>query len=368
MLKIVVTGGPCAGKTTLIAKLKYDLELHDYKVILVPNAQDTLTSMGITDDYTRYYRKLLLKTQLNNEKIAEKAGSQYNNAVAILDGGIPDQMDGKDEFKNLLKKHGMSITDAHLRYSVILHMITAAVNALDFYQWKEATEKHQMNPLNPHTPENAIYLDNLTYHKWQNSPQFKSIDNSTDFPLKLERAMEHVFHILDEPIPLYEKQKYLIKRPITDAVTKTIADKIGYVSRRQIIDTWLKNKDKQIRYRLEAHVSDTNETTYYKIKNINGIEYPEIISEQRYVQERKDGKAADPSIHEIKRVQFYFKHNDQGFILTVYPFTNTYAILEADVELSYDAYMPDEIKTVKSITDDKNYENYEIAKNFEIPS
>ena len=47
LYKVLLTGGPCAGKTTILAKLTSHLDMKGYRVFSVPEAATMLASGGV---------------------------------------------------------------------------------------------------------------------------------------------------------------------------------------------------------------------------------------------------------------------------------------------------------------------------------
>ena len=100
--KILLTGGPCAGKTTMLAKLQSVLENKDFRVFCVPEAATLIKTGGaILDtskmswDFQVQMQTSLLKTQLSLEdifyNIALSESVELNKpAVVLCDRGIFD--------------------------------------------------------------------------------------------------------------------------------------------------------------------------------------------------------------------------------------------------------------------------------------
>ena len=95
MLKIVLTGGPCAGKTQILSRLTQVLEGRGYKVITVPEAATHLILNGICpsasismDDFQNF----VIDAQIANEQVFESAAQYYDESKLIFfyDRGIVD--------------------------------------------------------------------------------------------------------------------------------------------------------------------------------------------------------------------------------------------------------------------------------------
>ena len=132
--KFVLTGGPCGGKTTALARLRTFLDERGFRVFFVPEAATFLFGNGVApqdnkceEDWTDFQR-LLMQMQMRFEDCmverAEKAceGDSELRAIVICDRGT---MDGKayvspDGWNQLLTSQGfdeVSIRDA--RYNAV---------------------------------------------------------------------------------------------------------------------------------------------------------------------------------------------------------------------------------------------------------
>ena len=74
--KILLTGGPCAGKTTLLAKLQSILDNKGYRVYSVPEAATMMMTAGTnldsskeSSDYQIALQTSMLKMQMNLEDV-----------------------------------------------------------------------------------------------------------------------------------------------------------------------------------------------------------------------------------------------------------------------------------------------------------
>lgn len=100
--RILLTGGPCAGKTTILAKLQSHLESNGFRVFCVPEAATLIrTGGGILDtsklswDFQVQMQTTLLKTQLGLEdtfgEIAVNESRELSTpAVVLCDRGVLD--------------------------------------------------------------------------------------------------------------------------------------------------------------------------------------------------------------------------------------------------------------------------------------
>lgn len=91
--KIVLTGGPCAGKTTALVRINEYLSNLGYKVFIVPEIPTMVTASGwsyLTDNHDFYYEgeKIILELQLEMEdKMQRLAETCTEPCVIVCDRG-----------------------------------------------------------------------------------------------------------------------------------------------------------------------------------------------------------------------------------------------------------------------------------------
>ena len=193
--KFVITGGPCAGKTEAVKIIKQDLIKKGLKVIAVPETATELISSEITpwELGRNKFQFLLLERSLNKEITAEKVAECFDQDVVIIyDRGL---LDGKaymqaEPFMNELKKYNEDEKTVLDRYNAVFHLVTTANGAEDFYTLAN-------NEARTESIEEAINLDNKLKDIWSSHKNFKIIDNSTNFELKMKRLINEIDNIIN---------------------------------------------------------------------------------------------------------------------------------------------------------------------------
>ena len=100
--KIVITGGPCAGKTTALSWIQNAFTQMGYKVLFVPETATELIGGGVapwTCGSNRDYQKCQMRLQIEKENVFEQAAKTMNaeNVLIVCDRGALDNkayMDG----------------------------------------------------------------------------------------------------------------------------------------------------------------------------------------------------------------------------------------------------------------------------------
>ena len=85
--KIVITGGPCAGKSTAMSWIQNAFTERGYHVIFVPECATELIKAGISGTTCKTvveFQKALMQLQLQREKIYEEAALGINCDKVLL--------------------------------------------------------------------------------------------------------------------------------------------------------------------------------------------------------------------------------------------------------------------------------------------
>ena len=161
--KFVLTGGPCAGKTTALARIFSYLRERGFECITSPEVFTILASNGLSLDFfgtegmDTVIQNSVLDVQLSMEDGLETVlKARGKPSVLLCDRG---PMDGaaylsEEKWDSIMKTRGVDVTDLRdKRYNAVLHMVTAADGAPSYYRLEGARSE---------TPEEAIELDKKT--------------------------------------------------------------------------------------------------------------------------------------------------------------------------------------------------------------
>ena len=190
---LVITGGPCGGKTSSFPFLKKELERRGYKVLYVPEAASELTTvMGaeFKDIPTNEFQDLVVKHMLFQENEVYKLSEYYSQDVIILfDRSYMDNMAymAYNDFLSLMSNNNLAHQEIMNRFDAVFHLITAALGAEKYYHLEGS--RHE-------TPAEARELDIKTMEAWLHHPKHILIDNSTDFDGKLKRLLNKILEVV----------------------------------------------------------------------------------------------------------------------------------------------------------------------------
>ncbi len=358
MTKIVITGGPCAGKSTAMSWIQNAFSKMGYTVLFVPETATELITAGIapwTCNSNLDFQKCLINLQLYKEKIFEQAAKSMNTAKVLIvcDRGIIDNKAYMTdlEFDTITKTQNTNEVELRDNYDAVFHLVTAAKGAEKFYTTAN-------NSARTETVQEAAEMDDKLISKWTGHPHFRVIDNSTNFENKMKRLIAEISSFLGEPEPLEIERKYLIEYPDIKWLESNLNCR-----KIEIIQTYLNSlNNDEIRVRQRG---EHGHYLYYQTikKNISGLKRIEI--EKRLTQEEYLTLLmnADTSKKQIRKNRYCLTYNNQYFEIDVYPFWNDKAVLEIELSDENTAVkFPEEIKVIKEVTDDENYKNSSLAK------
>lgn len=355
--KIVLTGGPCAGKTTAMNWIQNFFQKKGYAVIFIPETATELITSGISptkvEDFLTFQTNIL-ELQLAKEKVYRDGAINLpeDKILIVCDRGILDNKAylSKREWQRLLKSSGYNEVELQGRYDAIFHLVTAAKGAKDFYNLD--------NPARRETPEEAISVDDAIVSAWTGHPYLRLIDNSTSFEEKMKRLLTEISHFLGEPEPYEIERKYLIDYPDIEYL-----EKLPNCKKINIIQTYLQSdKSEEVRIRQRGYNGNYtySKTRKVEISGIKRIELEQRLSESEYVELLTK---ADPEKGQIIKSRYCLVYNNEYFEIDIYPFWSDKAILEIEInDENKEIKIPPFINVQKEVTDDLAYRNSSLAK------
>jgi hypothetical protein len=170
-MRIVFTGGPGGGKSTLINEL-HETGLSGRRCLVVPEAAPLIFQAG-GDRREKSFQGAVLRTQMALEEAC--AAIAPGKLILLCHRGTLDPLaywlrNGWDE-NEFFTLSGMSRAEHLSRYTGVVHLQTAALGAADYYRRAPFDRRTE-------TMAEAAELDQLCAHAWSAHPRFAFIDNS----------------------------------------------------------------------------------------------------------------------------------------------------------------------------------------------
>ena len=357
--KIVLTGGPAGGKTTLTSRLVKELSSIGYRVFIVPEAATELISgFGIKpfgNCLSMFdFQYFVVSSQLHKEKLAAEAAQLVpeDKILIICDRGVMDDKAyvSQKEFTQVISRFHITEKEILESYDAVIHLVSSSKGAEFAYNYDNAARYE--------TLEQAREKEDATLLCWRNHKHRVMIGNSFNFDNKIRKAMNEVYTILGEIPPAQCERKFLID----------YIDEIGLASyepvEQSITQTYLKERAKGTERRTRKVLSNNAISYFYSEKRpispVERIENERLLSQKEYLRLSEE---VDPEFGSISKRRFCFRYNDRYYTVDTYPICADRAIL--DVQLNDKDEQPDlppEIHVIKEVTGDPNYQGHMISK------
>jgi len=356
--KIVITGGPCAGKTTGMSWIQNKFTERGYTVLFIPETATELISGGVapwTCGSNIEYQRCQMKLQIEKEKVFEYAAKTMNSdkILIVCDRGALDNKAymSDEDFSEVIKYIGANEVELRDGYDAVFHLVSAAKGAEEFYTTDNNTARTE-------TVEQAAALDDKIIAAWTGHPHMRIIDNAQGFEEKMRNLIAEISSFLGEPEPFEIERKYLIEYPDI-----AMLESLPNCEKVDIIQTYLNSAEGE-EVRIRQRGANGNyiyfETCKKRISGLKRIEIEKRLTKDEYLTRLMD---ADPTRRPIRKDRYCLADGKQYFEIDIYPFWNDKAI--AEIELSdpdQEICFPDFIKIIKEVTDDEAYKNSSLAK------
>jgi AAA domain len=346
LYRFVISGGPCGGKTTALARVFSYLRERGFEVINCPEAYTILNSNGMSFDFfTTAGMSSIIQGTVLDVQIAFEDGVQRvlkargRPAVMLCDRGT---MDGSvyvstEDFQKVMDERNTNAVQLRdNRYDACFHMVTAADGAENYYTLENNKVRHE-------SKEEARIVDQKTQRAWLGHPHLHVIDNSTDFEGKMNRLIDIISTIVGLPSNVKRRTtKFLLKsRPDLTLFPDDIHYQIFEVEKVYLQQTTTKSEQSRdysfIRCRSSVdHLTGKILGSVYQITSVTRGNNSEMIELKRIITYREYSSAfqnRDLRRHIIRQRRISFLYEKQSFNVHIYesPFSDI-NILHAQVE------------------------------------
>ncbi|XP_021959969.1 TRPL translocation defect protein 14 isoform X3 [Folsomia candida] len=369
--KVVLTGGPCGGKTTGQARLCSFFETLGWKVLRVPETATVLLGGGIkfselTEEQGMTFQEELLKTMMQIEStFFQIAEFMDKDVLVICDRGAMDASAfiAKEQWERILNKNNLNEVEIRdTRYNQIIHMVSAANGAEPFYTVAEHACRSEGIEL-------AQELDQKAAEAWIGHPYFDILDNSTDFETKVKKMIQCVcqrigIDVRDRLEINSRKFKFLVQGPLP--VDDEFPVKFQDFS---VIHDYLRMSEhnKQARLRKRGVKNHWN-YTYTDRRPVHGqiVEVKTTLSARDYAMMLAQRDHNHVTVYKTRRC---FLYNDQYFQMDIYkdpchPRCKGLILLETYSTLSSSEIqqrLPNFLSIVKEVTGEARYSMFNLS-------
>lgn len=368
--KLVLTGGPCGGKTTGQARLCTFFENLGWKVFRVPETATVLLSGGIkfsdlTADEAYKFQENLLRTMIQMENTFFELGkSCTRNCLIICDRGVMDASAfvSKEKWDRMMRTNSWNSVELRdNRYNQIVHMVSAANGAEAFY----STEDHACRS---EGVDLARELDYKSAAAWIGHPYFDVIDNSTDFESKVNRMIECVCQKLgidtgDRLLTTSKKVKFLVSELPPNSAFPAFQD-------FDVVHHYLQSAGPRVQARLRKRGQNGHFSYIHTIRrpHLHGqsIEVKTQLTHRDYLNMLTQRDDSHFTIYKKRRC---FLVNNQYFQMDIYkepshPRCKGLILLETYTSLSGDKLkdiLPKFLNIVKEVTGQPDYSMFNLS-------
>lgn len=168
MIKILITGGACAGKTEVIHTIKNEYQNKGYNVFVLNEIPTQLIMNGVTAQRIGKMKfiELVIKMYLEFDSIYNEFLINTNKDVVIYDGSPLDVLKfiSKDKFNEIANKYNTSFDKIINNYDKIIFLETIAKKYPQFYTLENNSAR--LDNLNMAVERNDIlanYYENVNY-------------------------------------------------------------------------------------------------------------------------------------------------------------------------------------------------------------
>lgn len=358
--KIVLTGGPCAGKTTALVKVIEHFSSLGYKVFTIPEVPTMFTQAGmdyLTKNAAFFHEgeKATLEIQLALEdKFMRMAETCTEPVVIVCDRGAMDisAYMTPEMWQEITSAVGVTTQQLRdERYDAVLHLVSAADGAEQFYTTSNNAQR--LEKADEKGLQIARMLDKKVIEAWTGHPHLRVINNHEDFDKKINRVLKEISSVLELPQPIVEERKYIVE--LTGNVEGSINSKITqtYLTAEPGCEVRLRKRE----WDGKCVYVHTNKK---RISESEQLETERQISSNLYTSLLQQ---ADPYRSTIKKLRKSFIWKGQYFELDDYlePMTGLMILETKGVADDEDVKFPPFLKVVKDITGNKDYYNYNLA-------
>jgi len=357
--KIVLTGGPCAGKTTALVRIIEYFSGMGFKVFTIPEVP-TLYSQGgwnyLTPNRKLYYEgeRAILNTQLALEdsfmRLAEVCTKP---TVIVCDRGTMDisAYMSPDMWAEITSQAGTDSSALRNRYDAVLHLVSAADGAEQYYT--TATNSTRYEQMNEEGLKIARELDKKVIKAWSAHPHLRVINNHDDFDTKLNRVIMEISNVLGLPQRAHEERIYRVE--ITGEIPECIES--------DITQTYLV-AEPGCEVRLRRRSWDGKFVNVHRTKK--RISDTEIIETERQVSNNLYEsllQQADPYRQTIRKQRKSLIWKGQYFEIDTFllPVSDLVLLETKGIAEGETVNFPPFIKVLEEVTGNTRYYNYNIA-------
>lgn len=195
LMKIVITGSCCAGKTSAMPILKKHFDELGFHTLIIPETATELMDAGILHtqkDFQKYLMQLQLFREESFESLA-RADQDHPETILIFDRGTIDggAFSDPEEFAENLEFNHLTYSQALEEYDCVFLLKSLASDPKTAALFSSDT-----NPNRFEDPAQAREQDERLIRLWKAHPDFSVIENEETF----EEKMDHLISKMEKRV------------------------------------------------------------------------------------------------------------------------------------------------------------------------
>lgn len=362
--KIVLTGGPCAGKTTILCWLQQKLADFGYAVVVVPEAATRMITSGLKSGANLLsasdFQSQLMAHTIETEDRFIKAASliQSEKVIVIFDRGVMDARAymSADAHTRILQSYGLHLTEARDgRYDAVIHLVSLAVHQPELYTCAN-------NEAREETVEQARVLDELTQRAWVGHPHLRVVGGVSTLDGRFARVLSEACSVLGLPIPIEIERKYRLTpgcyhhESVVDTLSSVTVDITQHYLKADVLGT-----EERVRTRSQDGGTIYFHTTKWNLESGGRGEIERRITAAEYYHYLR---RRDPEFAPIRKRRTCFLFQGQYFELDRFQCDYPWDLLEIELTAeNQSVVLPDCLThSCLEVTGDPSYSNREIAR------
>lgn len=345
IIKVVLTGGPCAGKTTALNSIGEYLAQNNIPFTTVPETATELilgNAKPLGEDTICKFQSLVLKKQLSKEEITEEylreIRKPIDKGIIIYDRGLIDNkayLSKKEDFKLLLSKKGLAEIDILDSYDLVLDLLSTASCKPEVY--------NLFNKARMEDVETAIKVDERTSLAWIAHRNLKIINSSISLEEETKIIIDYIKEIINGN-QTKEIRKFLVDNNTSnyyvynDNNSETLFITEYFLGYNDTLYNHVISKreyDNEASYIYTIYKEEDDKRVIIKDKKITRKEYFKLLSQYKVIDR-------------TEKTEINFIENKQKFKLCIY---EDYTILELEEnKLNDKLILPSNLNIIQEIT------------------
>ena len=177
--RVVLTGGPGAGKTAALAITRQAMCKH---VVVLPESAGIVFGGGFPRRHDESTRRAAQRAIFHVQRELEAAAESFNPAIVLCDRGTIDGAAYWPGSDTLWSSVGVGRVNELERYDAVIHLCTPSA----------AQGYDDANQLRLETAEDAARVDARIALEWDGHPRVFTVEAGEDFVIRAARALDLV--------------------------------------------------------------------------------------------------------------------------------------------------------------------------------